>query len=78
MIHCADLSNPTKREDLAANWSRRIMEENFLQGDEEKSLGIPLNPLGDREQVSLCKCQVCESIETVRILFQLVHVRVVE
>ncbi|XP_064386859.1 3',5'-cyclic-AMP phosphodiesterase 4C-like isoform X3 [Halichondria panicea] len=58
MIHCADLSNPTKREDLAANWSRRIMEENFLQGDEEKSLGIPLNPLGDREQVSLCKCQV--------------------
>ena len=58
MIHCADLSNPTKREDLAADWSRRIMEENFLQGDEEKSLGIPLNPLGDREQVSLYKCQV--------------------
>ena len=58
MIHCADLSNPTKQDNLAAQWSHLIMEENFLQGDEEKSLGIPLNPLGDREQVSLCKCQV--------------------
>jgi hypothetical protein len=58
LIHCADLSNPAKAEDLAVNWSNRIMQETFQQGDEERSRGIPLNPLGDREQVSVAKCQV--------------------
>lgn len=58
MIHCADLGNPAKPVPLAAEWARRITEEQFIQGDEEKKLGIPLNPLGDRDQVCLGKCQV--------------------
>lgn len=58
LIHCADLGNPAKPVDLAAEWAKRITQEHFLQGDEEKMLGIPLNPLGDREQVCLGKCQV--------------------
>jgi hypothetical protein len=58
LIHCADLSNPAKEENLAVNWSNRIMQESFKQGDEERSRGIPVNPLGDREQVSIAKCQV--------------------
>ena len=58
LIHCADLSNPAKEENLAVNWSNRIMQESFKQGDEERRRGIPMNPLGDREQVSIAKCQV--------------------
>ena len=58
MLHCADLSNPAKPEHLATQWTDRVIEENFIQGDEEKNLGIPLSPLGDREQVSIGKCQV--------------------
>ena len=59
LIHCADLSNPTKIPSLAADWSYRIMEENFKQGDKEKELGITVHAMGDREGVSIPKCQVC-------------------
>ena len=38
------------------------MEESFNQGDEEKRLQIDISPLGDREKVSIEKCQV--TIET--------------
>ena len=58
LIHCADLGNPAKPVDLAADWAKRITQEHFLQGDDEKRLGIPINPLGDRDQVCLGKCQV--------------------
>ena len=58
LIHCADLGNPAKPVDLAADWAKRITQEQFLQGDDEKRLGIPINPLGDRDQVCLGKCQV--------------------
>ena len=60
LIHCADLGNPAKPVDLAADWAKRITQEQFLQGDDEKKLGIPINPLGDRDQVCLGKCQVRE------------------
>ena len=34
------------------------MEESFKQGDSEKKLKIDINPLGDRDNVSIEKCQV--------------------
>lgn len=40
------------------------MEESYQQGDEERGLGIPVNPLGDRN-VSIEKCQVCFDSERV-------------
>jgi hypothetical protein len=33
MVHCADLSNPTKPLDLYRRWVDLIMEEFFRQGD---------------------------------------------
>ena len=33
MVHCADLSNPTKPLELYKTWCGRIMEEFFQQGD---------------------------------------------
>ncbi len=57
-MHCADLSNPAKPPDIASSWAYRIMEESFLQGDEEKKLSIDIGPLGDRENVCIEKCQV--------------------
>eukprot|EP00731_Ephydatia_muelleri_P019154 Em0011g1194a len=57
LLHCADLSNQTKSFHVASQWSHRIMEESYRQGDEERKLGIPVNPLGDRS-VSIEKCQV--------------------
>lgn len=51
MIKCADLSNPTKRMDLYSQWTSRILEEFFNQGDQEKRFGIPVSPYYDRETV---------------------------
>ena len=33
MIHCSDLSNPTKPLDIYRLWVDRITEEFFIQGD---------------------------------------------
>ena len=33
MVHCSDLSNPTKPLELYMVWVERITEEFFLQGD---------------------------------------------
>lgn len=57
LLHCADLSNQTKSFHIASQWSQRIMDESYRQGDEERKLGIPVNPLGDRS-ISIEKCQV--------------------
>lgn len=59
LLHCADLSNQTKSFHIASQWSQRIMDESYRQGDEERKLGIPVNPLGDRS-ISIEKCQVCK------------------
>ena len=33
MLHCADLSNPTKPYHIYERWSKNITEEFFIQGD---------------------------------------------
>ena len=45
MIHCADLSNPTKPWLLCKQWMERIMHEFQLQGDQERSLGLEVSQL---------------------------------
>lgn len=39
IIHCADLSNPTKPLKLYRRWVSLIMEEFWLQGDKEQEQG---------------------------------------
>ena len=36
MVHCSDLSNPTKPLKLYRLWVDRIMDEFFMQGDKVK------------------------------------------
>merc|ERR1711936_454444 len=40
MVHCSDLSNPTKPLDIYRHWVDRITEEFFLQGDQEREAGL--------------------------------------
>uniref|UniRef100_A0A1I7SV98 Phosphodiesterase n=1 Tax=Bursaphelenchus xylophilus TaxID=6326 RepID=A0A1I7SV98_BURXY len=58
MIHCADLSNPTKPIELYRNWNQRILEEYWKQGDKEKELGLEVSPMCDRYNVTIEKSQV--------------------
>ena len=48
MLHCADLSNPTKPLDIYRQWTARIMDEFFKQGDREREQGLDLSPMCDR------------------------------
>ena len=58
MIHCADLSNPTKPLDIYMKWTDRIMEEFWRQGDKEHDLGLEVSPMCDRRVASVEKHQV--------------------
>ena len=58
MVHCADLSNPTKPLDIYRKWVERVMEEFFQQGDNEREKGMELSPMCDRETATIEKSQV--------------------
>ncbi|XP_036382325.1 cAMP-specific 3',5'-cyclic phosphodiesterase 4D isoform X3 [Megalops cyprinoides] len=58
MVHCADLSNPTKPLQLYRQWTDRIMEEFFSQGDRERDRGMEISPMCDKHNASVEKSQV--------------------
>ena len=58
MVHCSDLSNPTKPLDIYRQWVDRIMEEFFRQGDREREIGLEISPMCDRYNATIEKSQV--------------------
>jgi len=62
MLHCADLSNPTKPAHIYREWVTRVMEEFFRQGDRERALGYEVSPMCDRSTVKVANAQVCRRL----------------
>ncbi|KAM7347959.1 phosphodiesterase dunce isoform 8-T9 [Cochliomyia hominivorax] len=58
LVHCADLSNPTKPLPLYKRWVGLLMEEFFLQGDKERESGMDISPMCDRHNATIEKSQV--------------------
>uniref|UniRef100_A0A667HDX0 Phosphodiesterase n=1 Tax=Lynx canadensis TaxID=61383 RepID=A0A667HDX0_LYNCA len=58
LVHCADLSNPTKPLELYRRWTDRIMAEFFQQGDRERESGLDISPMCDKHTASVEKSQV--------------------
>ncbi|XP_073694550.1 3',5'-cyclic-AMP phosphodiesterase 4C isoform X1 [Garra rufa] len=58
MVHCADLSNPTKPLAVYRQWTERIMQEFFRQGDKERERGMEISPMCDKHTASVEKSQV--------------------
>lgn len=58
MLHCADLSNPTKPLDIYRQWVDGVMEEFFQQGDKERAAGLEISPMCDRYNSTIEKSQV--------------------
>ncbi|XP_077462168.1 3',5'-cyclic-AMP phosphodiesterase 4C-like [Stigmatopora argus] len=58
MVHCADLSNPTKPLPLYRQWTERIMQEFFRQGDKERERGMEISAMCDKHTASVEKSQV--------------------
>lgn len=57
-IKCADISNAARPQELNLNWTSRVMEEFFMQGDREKKEGLPISPLCDRHGTNIPKSQI--------------------
>ncbi len=58
MVHCSDLSNPTKPLKIYVQWVDRILEEFFRQGDREREAGIEISAMCDRYNATIEKSQV--------------------
>jgi len=58
MVHCSDLSNPTKPLHLYKEWTDRLMNEFWAQGDKEKEEGLEISAMCDRETANVEKSQV--------------------
>jgi cAMP-specific phosphodiesterase 4 len=58
ILHCSDISNPFKPYELCAKWADLVVEEFFQQGDTERSMGLEISPMCDRNAVNLCNMQM--------------------
>ena len=68
LLHCADLSNPTKPLNLYKKWVDGIMEEFYQQGDKERDLGLDISPMCDRYNSTVEKSQVGFSCSDLQLL----------
>lgn len=58
LIHCADISNPTKPWAVCQKLADLCLDEFFAQGDLEKAAGIPVQMLNDRDKVNRPTSQI--------------------
>lgn len=58
MLHCADLSNPTKPLDIYRQWVEKVMDEFHQQGDRERSQNLQISPMCDRLNANVEGSQV--------------------
>jgi class 3 adenylate cyclase len=58
LIKTADVSNPAKQEKLSKKWANLITEEFHMQGDLEKSRGLPVSKFMDREKSDVAGSQI--------------------
>lgn len=63
MLHCADLSNPTKPLDIYKKWVDVLLEEFFQQGDKEREIGLDISPMCDRYNSTIEKSQVGHNVQ---------------
>lgn len=55
VLHSADISNPIKSFNVYSQWTDRIIEEFWNQGDKERELGMTLTYLCDKYTINKAK-----------------------
>lgn len=70
IIKAADVSNPAKPWDIYEEWTARIIDEFYLQGDVERALGMTVSRFMDREKPEVANCQISFIDYVVRPLYQ--------
>ncbi|KAK2519856.1 Pde7a isoform A [Columba livia] len=63
-LKCADICNPCRTWELSKQWSEKVTEEFFHQGDIEKKYHLGVSPLCDRQTETIANIQIgnCSSI----------------
>lgn len=56
-LKCADISNPCRPWDVSHEWSLKVCDEFFRQGDYERQLGLPVTDICDRYNNTVPKIQ---------------------
>lgn len=57
-LKCADICNPCRTWELSKQWSEKVTEEFFHQGDIEKKYHLGVSPLCDRHTESIANIQI--------------------
>ena len=57
-LHCSDISNPTKKNDIYLKWTDLVIKEFHIQGDLERKENLPISFLCDRNNFNLPKSQI--------------------
>jgi cAMP-specific phosphodiesterase 4 len=57
-LHTADLANPSKPLQTCLAWTERVVNEFYVQGDEERKLGIPISLMCDRFKPNVERSQI--------------------
>ncbi|XP_060241726.1 high affinity cAMP-specific 3',5'-cyclic phosphodiesterase 7A isoform X2 [Meriones unguiculatus] len=57
-LKCADICNPCRNWELSKQWSEKVTEEFFHQGDIEKKYHLGVSPLCDRQTESIANIQI--------------------
>jgi len=52
LLHTADISHPFRGVEAHVEWSQRLRDEFFAQGDLEKKRNMPISPMCDRGQAA--------------------------
>ena len=58
VVHLCDVSNTAKPWKICYKWIELLFMEFFMQGDQEKSMGMPPSMLCDRVTTNIAKAQV--------------------
>jgi hypothetical protein len=58
IIHTADISNAGKPPLISEEWTKRVYEEFFIQGDMEKKLNLPVSNFCDRDTTNINKAMI--------------------
>ena len=58
VLHSADIANPCRTDHIYRQWTEKVMEEFYNQGDAEKAAGLPVSKFFDRDAPNVPRCQV--------------------
>ncbi|XP_064409767.1 high affinity cAMP-specific 3',5'-cyclic phosphodiesterase 7A isoform X2 [Latimeria chalumnae] len=69
-LKCADICNPCRTWALCKQWSEKVTDEFFHQGDVERKFQLDVSPLCDRQTETVAKIQIAFITYVVEPLFE--------